>query len=136
MNITQCILFLIPDAKFVCWENDYKRIIWNSERPMPTLQELESVLLPVVIAQKKQEIKSEASRRIEETLSDWNARRHRDQIELGVTTTLTAADYATKQQKCQSIRDASNTIESEIQSLNDPAAIENFDVANHPAWPV
>ncbi len=80
------------------------------------------------------EVKAEAARRINDILPDWKARRHRDQVELGVTTTLT--DYVARQQKCQAIRDTSNKIETEIQALTDPAAVENFDVANHSAWPM
>jgi len=80
--------------------------------------------------------KSEAARRIDAVLPDWKANRHRDQLELGASTTLSAEGYAAKQQKRQAIRDASNTIEAEIQALNEPAEIETLDIANHPAWPV
>lgn len=85
---------------------------------------------------KIQEIKAEAARRIEDTLPDWKVSRHRDQIELGVPTTLTAEEYALKQQKKQALRDASNTIEAEILALSDVDAVINFDITNHPAWPV
>lgn len=45
MNITERILYLIPDAQFMCWENDYNRIIWyeRNSKPLPTIQELEAI---------------------------------------------------------------------------------------------
>jgi hypothetical protein len=44
MNITQSILHLIPDAQFMCWENDYNRITWNDSntKSKPSLDELET----------------------------------------------------------------------------------------------
>ncbi|KAF0145130.1 MAG: hypothetical protein FD156_1241 [Nitrospirae bacterium] len=78
-------------------------------------------------------VKAEASKKIDVTLPDWQVRRHHDQVELGVATTLTTANYTAKQQTCQAIRDASNTIETEIQVSSDPNSI---DIANHTAWPV
>lgn len=85
---------------------------------------------------KKLATKAEGAKRINETLPDWMARRHRDQVELGCTTTMAAADYTARQQKCQAIRDASNTIEAEIQALSDAGVVKNFDIVNHLAWPV
>jgi len=43
MNITQSILHLIPEAQFMCWENDYARITWNDTNinPLPSLADLE-----------------------------------------------------------------------------------------------
>lgn len=79
------------------------------------------------------EVKASAAQRINYTLPDWKARRHRDQIELGVTTTLTAKDYKAKLQICHAIRNAANTIEAEIQISSDAASI---DIVNHTAWPV
>lgn len=117
------------------------RIIFHGLNEAESQQALDMVnarlrLLDFQKDRKITEIKEEAGRRIDQTLPDWQTRRHRDQVELGVTTTLTAADYATKQQKCQSIRDASNAIEAEIQALTDRDAIIAFDITNHTAWPV
>jgi len=86
-----------------------------------------------VSTRKITEIKKEAARRIEAILPDWQWRRHRDQVEFNVATTLTTADYMAKQQKCQAIRDASNAIESDIQVSSDPNSI---DITNHTDWPV
>jgi hypothetical protein len=49
MNITQSILHLIPDAKFMCWENDYNRITWNDSntKSKPSLVELEAAWVAV-----------------------------------------------------------------------------------------
>jgi hypothetical protein len=82
------------------------------------------------------DVKAEAAKRINDALPEWKARRHRDQVELAVTTTLASTDYTTKQQKCQEIRDASNKIEAEIQALTERQQIIDFDITNHPAWPV
>ncbi|MBI5205100.1 MAG: hypothetical protein HZA11_09300 [Nitrospirae bacterium] len=79
------------------------------------------------------ETKRVAALKIDIVLPDWQVRRHHDQCELGVATTLTAADYTARQQACQEIRDASNTIEAEVQASSDPNSI---DVVNHTAWPV
>ncbi len=84
---------------------------------------------------KIQEAKQEAGRRIDDILSDWRSRRHRDQVELGMSTTITPIDYTAKQQKCQAVRDASGTIEAGIRALADRQQIIDFDVVNHPAWP-
>ena len=42
MIITDAILHLDPEAKFVCWENDYNRITWDDSnaKSKPTLAEL------------------------------------------------------------------------------------------------
>ena len=42
MNITQAILHLNPDAKFVCWENDYNRVTWDASntKSKPSLSKL------------------------------------------------------------------------------------------------
>lgn len=44
MDITQAILLLHPDAKFVCWENDYQKVEWQELNiyPLPSLTELET----------------------------------------------------------------------------------------------
>ncbi len=142
MNIADCILYLYPNAKlFVDFEVMDRGAgpyisMWNLSAPQPSQAELEAAWLPALKSKKVAEIKSEAARRINETLPDWKERRHRDQVELGVTATLTAADYTSRQQQCQTIRNASNTIEAEIQALTDPELVSGFDIANHPAWPV
>ena len=43
MNITSSILHLIPEAQFMCWENDYTRVTWNdtNTKPLPSLADLE-----------------------------------------------------------------------------------------------
>lgn len=114
---------------------DYKNMYTIIE-PDIDISQYQTTILSIKKKNMISKVRDEAARRINDVLPDWKARRHRDQVELGVTTTLTAADYTAMQQKCQAIRDASNTIESEIQALTDSAAVENFDVVNHSAWPV
>jgi hypothetical protein len=81
------------------------------------------------------EVKAEASRRINTVMPDWKIIKHRDQIELGVPTSLSAEEYIAKQQKRQAIRDASNIIEAEINAMTNADAISALDIAKHPAWP-
>lgn len=78
-------------------------------------------------------VKRTAALKIDGVLPDWQTRRHREQIDVGVLTTFTQSDYTVKQQICQAIRDASNTIEAAIQASSEP---ESIDVVNHTAWPV
>ncbi len=101
---------------------------------LPEINTLHS--LDYLKQEKIAESKIEASRRINETLPDWMVNRHRDQIELGVNTTLSAEEYKLKQYKRQAVRDASNTIEAEILAISDSATCLTFDVVNHSAWPV
>jgi len=65
MNITSCILHLIPDAQFMCWENDYARITWNdaNTKPLPSLADLELAWVDVqanIAANKYQELRASA----------------------------------------------------------------------------
>lgn len=45
MNITECIIYLNPQAQFVVWNNDYSRIVWNKKHTglKPTLAQCENV---------------------------------------------------------------------------------------------
>jgi len=65
MNITASILHLIPDAQFMCWENDYTRITWNdtNTKPLPSLADLELAWVDVqanIAANKYQELRASA----------------------------------------------------------------------------
>ncbi len=65
MNITQSILHLIPEAQFMCWENDYARITWNDTNinPLPSLADLELAWVDVqanIAANKYQELRASA----------------------------------------------------------------------------
>ena len=52
MNITNSILHLIPEAQFMCWENDYARVTWNdtNTKPLPSLADLELAWVDVQAA--------------------------------------------------------------------------------------
>jgi len=65
MNIAETILYLVPDAKFVCWENDYNRIDWHPEnsKPLPTWQELLDAW-PTVEAQLQKKAKVEVAKEV------------------------------------------------------------------------
>ena len=65
MNITASILHLIPEAQFMCWENDYARITWNdtNTKPLPPLADLELAWVDVqanIAANKYQELRASA----------------------------------------------------------------------------
>jgi len=65
MNITSSILHLIPEAQFMCWENDYNRITWNNTntKPLPSLADLELAWVAVqanIAANKYQELRASA----------------------------------------------------------------------------
>jgi len=63
IDITEAILYLVPDAKFVCWENDYNRIDWHPEntKPLPTWQELVDAW-PTVEAQLQERAKVQVAK--------------------------------------------------------------------------
>ena len=86
MNIAECILYLNPQAKFVCWNNDYKRIVWNKSHTgiKPTLAELEAVWPTVEALIADREAKpARILAEIVDNLPTWSA--INDQID-GITT--------------------------------------------------
>jgi len=44
INITECILHINPQANFVCWENDFSRVVYDPSHVgvKPTLAECEA----------------------------------------------------------------------------------------------
>ena len=50
---------IVPNPKGMCWENDYDRITWNDDRPLPTAIDIEAVdptpFLPETIEAAKQQ---------------------------------------------------------------------------------
>jgi hypothetical protein len=82
MNITSSILHLIPEAQFMCWENDYARITWNdtNTKPLPSLADLELVW-PLVQAKEAQAvINAKAQAYLAST--DWMVLRQADSGEV------------------------------------------------------
>jgi len=82
MNITSSILHLIPEAQFMCWENDYARITWNdtNTKPLPSLADLE-LAWPLVQAKEAQAtINAEAQAYLAST--DWMVLRQADSGEV------------------------------------------------------
>ena len=78
MNLTQTILHLIPEAQFMCWENDYARVTWNdtNTKPLPSLADLE-LAWPLVQAKEAQAvINAEAQAYLAST--DWMVLRQAD----------------------------------------------------------
>jgi hypothetical protein len=43
MNITEILLYLVPDAEFIVRGNSYEGLEWLDERAKPTLEEIEAV---------------------------------------------------------------------------------------------
>lgn len=82
----------------------------------------------------------EAKRRIDFVMPDWMNRRHREQQDLVTrgkrpSTKLPEAEYELKQEQCDAVRDASDTINDWIEAHPDPASITNDEIVNHIAWP-
>ena len=82
MNITTCILHLIPEAQFMCWENDYARITWNdtNTKPLPSLADLELAWVDVQAKEAQAVINSEAQAYLAST--DWMVLRQADSGEV------------------------------------------------------
>lgn len=85
-------------------------------------------------SEKKAKVKIEASKRIEKDFPDFKLLRHIGQKEAGITTTMSSTEFIDFEQSRQSIRDASDTIETEIDNKNKDDLI-GFDIEKHPAWP-
>jgi len=82
MNITSSILHLIPEAQFMCWENDYARVTWNdtNTQPLPSLADLE-LAWPLVQAKEAQAtLNAEAQAYLAST--DWMVLRQADSGEV------------------------------------------------------
>jgi hypothetical protein len=43
-NLNEAIQLLVPAAKYMVWENDYDKIVWNDSRKIPTKKQIEAVL--------------------------------------------------------------------------------------------
>lgn len=80
------------------------------------------------------EVKQTAKRRIERDAPDWKIMRHKDQIELGLSTDITHDEYINYLSKRQLIRSASDQIEKEIDSFNESGYIINFNIENSSKW--
>jgi len=82
MNITSSILHLIPEAQFMCWDNDYARITWNdtNTKPLPSLADLELAWVDVQAADLQSQANAEAQAYLAST--DWMVLRQADSGEV------------------------------------------------------
>jgi len=82
VNITQSILHLIPEAQFMCWENDYARITWNdtNTKPLPSLADLELAWVDVQAATLQSQANATAQAYLAST--DWMVLRQADSGEV------------------------------------------------------
>jgi len=82
MNITSSILHLIPDAQFMCWENDYARVTWNdtNTKPLPSLAALELAWVDVQVAELQSQANAKAQAYLAST--DWMVLRQADSGEV------------------------------------------------------
>jgi len=82
MNITASILHLIPEAQFMCWENDYARVTWNdtNTKPLPSLADLELAWVDVQAKEAQAVINAEAQAYLAST--DWMVLRQADSGEV------------------------------------------------------
>lgn len=70
-------------------------------------------------------IKRNAFKLLSET--DWKVIRHRDQVDLGVTTSLSNAEYIQLLTDRNNIRLNTNQIENELNSITSVETIENYN---------
>lgn len=94
---------------------------------------------PAAVAAKTNICNNEAERRISLIMPDWMNRRHREQKDLVTkgkrpSTKLPEAEYELKQEQCDAVRDASDTINDWIESHADPASISNDEIVSHMVW--
>ncbi len=98
----------------------------NTADPEHTLEEIKKI--------RKNEVKEEAVRRINKDAPDFKLLRHKEQGEMSISTTLTDADYKNLLKLRQSIRDASNKIEREIEAMTEIEAVEGLNIARPEVW--
>lgn len=71
-------------------------------------------------------VKVNASRLLK--ITDFKAIRHRDEVDMGVTTSITNDEYKTILATRKKIRDKSNELESEINSINTISDLKLFQI--------
>jgi hypothetical protein len=81
MNITQSILHLIPEAQFMCWENEYARVEWGTNtKTLPSLADLELAWVDVQAATLQSQANATAQAYLAST--DWMVLRQADSGEV------------------------------------------------------
>lgn len=109
MDIVKCVdkITTLADynpAAFNFSEEEARaRKLWRDSRPMPTQEELESAWIEVQSDIEREAINNEALLYLDET--DWKVIRHRDQLALGIQTSLTDEEYNAILAERQSKRD-------------------------------
>ena len=77
MNITAAILHLIPEAQFMCWENDYARVEWGTNtKPLPSLADLDLAWVAVQAKEAQATLNAAAQAYLAST--DWMVLRQAD----------------------------------------------------------
>lgn len=130
--ITKCVLS--PGQHVL--KDGFTFVEVNSKEELDAVAISSTLTLAELGNRKVMEAKSEAASRINVHAPDYKVLRHREQVELSIPTTLTTAEYDAMLQLRQAIREASNTIESEIRSITEIGLLEAFSVSSHSAWPV
>ena len=96
-NIAAAIWNLVPNAKFAVSDGDLSTLVWDDERPQPSLEVIQAEVDAVISAAPLNALRQERNRRIAET--DWWVLPDR-------TPTQAQLDYR------QALRDITNTYTS------------------------
>jgi hypothetical protein len=71
MNITEILLYLVPDAEFIVRGNTYDGIEWLDERAKPTLEEIEVVNIEEIELNRWRQTEKVDMWKLEQALDDW-----------------------------------------------------------------
>lgn len=108
MDSNKAIDLLVPGALFFGsmadnTEGSFNTIQWYDERPKPTWAEMQVASAEAEAAQRAEDIRLERDKRLTEPMRHRD--RHRDEVELGVETTLDPATYNQVLLYIQALRD-------------------------------
>ncbi len=112
MNLCDCILFLFPDARpgvdFVLIDRQDEKgpeiASWDyAAAPEPTMAQLQAVVDDAARGALARDVRADRDQRV--AVDDWLVQRHRDQVDAGTPTVLTAAQYSGLLTYRQALRD-------------------------------
>lgn len=69
IDIARAINSLVPNAVFVVSDGDLSTLVWDDERPQPSIQDIQAQVDAVISAAPLNALREERNRRIAET--DW-----------------------------------------------------------------
>lgn len=63
--LIEVLQYLVPDCKCLVWEDNYDKIVWNDDRPIPTKAEVEAAIPTVKAAAQVRLAKKDAQNKID-----------------------------------------------------------------------